>query len=305
MPSATETDKQTQIKYSVIEPARFKLDGGAMYGIIPKPLWNRVHPADELNRVDLALRLWLIQTSDRVIVVDTGIGDYHDEKFEKNFDVRSSKSPLEQALNSINLTCDDVTDLVISHLHFDHVGGIGVKDDQGNWHPTFSKARCHVHKNHLEYAHKATDRDSGSFHTHNFDPILEIYKEEGRLHLYEGKEGELFSYGPDKKDKLFFKCSFGHTPWLMHPYTSEFIYLADLIPTAHHIHVPWVMGYDISPGVTTEDKKEFLSFIQEKNLKVIFEHDPESWGASIGEVKPGKFGATESFKVQDQLVYQI
>lgn len=298
MPSAKPN---TQLKYAVIEPARFKLDGGAMYGIIPKPLWNKVHPADEYNRVDLALRLWLIQSEERLIVVDTGIGDYHDEKFNKNFDVRSDDNPIEQALKSLGLSCDDVTDLVISHLHFDHVGGIGVKDDSGNWKPVFTNARCHIHEDHLEYAHNATDRDRGSFHTQNFDPIINIYKESGKLHLYKGKEGELFSL--NDKEVLKFKCSFGHTPWLMHPYTSEYIYLADLIPTGRHIHVPWVMGYDISPGVTTEDKKDFLNFINDKKLTAIFEHDPDNWGATIGEVKPGRFGALESFKAQDQLAY--
>ncbi len=299
MPS---TNPGTKLTYSVIEPAMFKLDGGAMYGIIPKPLWNKVHPADELNRVDLALRLWLIQSEDKVVVVDTGIGDYHDEKFQRNFDVRSPVNPLEQALNSVGLTCDDVTDLVISHLHFDHVGGIGVKDEGGRWRPVFPKAQCHVHADHLAYAHKATDRDRGSFHTQNFDPILEIYREVGHLHTYKGKEGELFDMG---SETLKFKCSFGHTPWLMHPYTSEFIYLADLIPTGNHIHVPWVMGYDISPGVTTQDKKEFLSFITKNKLKAIFEHDPENWGAEIGEIKPGRFGAVQSYAAQNELVYSL
>jgi glyoxylase-like metal-dependent hydrolase (beta-lactamase superfamily II) len=301
-PAMPSTKVDTGLNYSVIEPAKFKLDGGAMYGIIPKPLWNKVHPADDLNRVDLALRLWLIQSEERVVVVDTGIGDYHDEKFQRNFDVRSPRGPIEQALNSINLTCHDVTDLVISHLHFDHVGGIGTKDEQGHWQPVFPKAHCHVHQEHLEYAHNATDRDRGSFHTQNFDPILEIYRQAGRLHTYKGKEGELFDLG---SEALKFKCSFGHTPWLMHPYTSEYIYLADLIPTGNHIHVPWVMGYDISPGVTTEDKKEFLAFITQNKLKAIFEHDPQNWGAAIGEVKPGRYGALESFKAQDQLVYPI
>lgn len=298
MPSAKDN---TELKYAVIEPARFKLDGGAMYGIIPKPLWNKVHPADELNRVDLALRLWLIKSEDRIVVVDTGIGDYHDEKFNKNFDVRSDSNPLEQALAKLGLTCADVTDLVISHLHFDHVGGIGIKGDHDSWEPVFPNARCHIHKDHLEYSHNATDRDRGSFHTQNFDPIIKIYKDAGRLHLYEGKEGELFKLGD--KEVLKFKCSFGHTPWLMHPYTSKYIYLADLIPTGRHIHVPWVMGYDISPGITTEDKKEFLKFIKDKNLTAIFEHDPDCWGATIEEMKPGRFGAHENFKAENQLAY--
>lgn len=301
MPSTISPNSpQSQLKYAVIEPAMFKLDGGAMYGIIPKPLWEKRHPADALNRVDLSLRLWVIQGEQKVVIVDTGIGDYHDEKFKKNFDIRGEDSPLEQALNKLNLTCDDVTDLVISHLHFDHVGGIGVKDDQGQWQPAFKNARCHVHQEHLNYAHNPTARDAGSFHTQNFDPILEVYKANDQLHLYQGEEGTLFQIG---SETLKFKCSFGHTPWLMHPYSSEYIYLADLIPTANHIHIPWVMGYDISPGVTTQDKANFLGFMIEKNLTAIFEHDPTHWGAKVAELKPGKFGAQESFKAKEELAY--
>lgn len=291
-----------KLKHAVIEPAKFKLDGGAMYGIIPKPLWEKKHPADELNRVELALRLWVIKSSERLVVVDTGIGDYHDDKFNKNFDVRSEKSPLEQALNVLGYKCDDVTDLVISHLHFDHVGGIGVKDSDDNWQPAFKNARCHVHEEHLKYAHNATPRDAGSFHTQNFAPILDLYKENGRLNLYKDEEGELFDLDGEK---LKFKCSFGHTPWLMHPYTDNYLYLADLIPTGNHIHIPWVMGYDISPGVTTEFKEKFLSFIVEKKLKVIFEHDPVNWGATINELKPQRFGASESFMAKQELAYFI
>lgn len=294
-----------ELGYHIIEPARFKLDGGAMYGIIPKPLWNKVHPADEMNRVDLALRLWVIRSEEKVVVVDTGIGDYHDEKFNKLFDVRSDQGPIEQALSKLGLSCDDVTDLVITHLHFDHVGGIGVKDKQGKWWPTFKKAKLHLHKSHHEYAHNATARDSGSFHTQNFDPIIEHYKDRDALCFYDGEEGELFSLGGESEETLRFKCSHGHTPWLMHPYTSEYIYLADLIPTSNHIHIPWVMGYDIAPGVTTQDKEKFLSFIEQRNLKMIFEHDPNYWGSNLTRDERGRLSAGEKFPCPKELSYSI
>ena len=114
----------SHVSNAILEPGYFKLDGGSMFGIIPKPLWNKVAPSDELNRIDLALRLWLIKTKDRVIVVDTGIGDYHGDKFDQRFDVRNQQSPLTEVLKLQNLKPSDVTDLVISHLHFDHVGGL-------------------------------------------------------------------------------------------------------------------------------------------------------------------------------------
>ena len=217
------------IEHYMIEPARFKLDGGAMYGIIPKPLWNKVHPADELNRVDLALRLWLIKTANRVILVDTGIGDYHGSTFDQRFDVQGGENPINQALSSLSLSTDDITDLVISHLHFDHVGGIGIKNAQGEMTPVFKNATCHVHQQHYEYALKPTDRDTGSFHRQIFEPILEHYRKDNKLTLYQGEEGLLF----DLEDNvpLSFKCSFGHTPWLMHPYTPTVSYTHLTLPT--------------------------------------------------------------------------
>jgi glyoxylase-like metal-dependent hydrolase (beta-lactamase superfamily II) len=280
----------------ILEPATFKLDGGAMYGIIPKPLWNKKHPADEFNRINLALRLWLIKTSEKLVLVDTGIGDYHGEKFDARFDVKGGDSPLIQALSQLGFKKEDVTDLVISHLHFDHVGGIGESQDgQENLIPIFPAARCHVHKEHYTYSHNATERDKGSFHTHLFDSVLDYYKENGLLHFYSGEEGELFSL--DAENTLKFKCSHGHTPWLMHPYTSDYIYLSDIIPTSHHLSIPWVMGYDINPGITTENKKDFFKFIEKNNLKVIYEHDPEFWGSDLKE--------DVHFDMQNKLAYKI
>lgn len=282
----------------ILEPATFRLDGGAMYGIIPKPLWNKKHPADELNRIKLALRLWLIKSEDRLVLIDTGIGDYHGEKFDTRFDVQGGTSPIVLALAELGYKRDDITDLVISHLHFDHVGGIGELDDKSEnkkLNPVFPKARCHVHQDHYTYSHNATERDKGSFHTHLFDDVLNYYKDKNLLHFYSGDEGELFSL--DNTNILKFKCSHGHTPWLMHPYTSEYIYLSDIIPTSHHLSIPWVMGYDINPGISTENKKEFFSFIEKHNLKVIYEHDPDYWGSDL------KLEA--HFDMQEKLAYKI
>lgn len=279
-------------QHFILDPGYFRLDGGAMFGIIPKPLWEKSAPADSLNRIRLSLRLWCLKTQDRLVVVDTGIGDYHDQQFNDRFDVHQPVHPLNKCLQQVGFSCDEVTDLVISHLHFDHVGGLGRKVD-GQWQLTFKNARCHVHKNHWEYSQSPTLRDSGSFHTHNFLPLLEEYRQQDRLHLYEGEEGELFDL--EDGDKLRFKVSHGHTPFLMHPYSNQYIYLADLIPTSHHVHVPWVMGYDISPGITTQNKLDFLNFIQEKDLTLIFEHDPDFWGAKVEKSPKGKFICRESY----------
>lgn len=282
-----------QIKNYCIAPGLFKLDGGAMFGIIPKPLWNKVAPADELNRIDLDLRLWLIIDGNRVILTDTGIGDYHGESFDDRFAVRQSPGPLDSTLKNLNLTTDSITDLIISHLHFDHVGGLTVKKNDG-YECLFKNATIHLHKKHFEYSKKPTQRDSGSFHTHVFLKALENLIIDGKIHWLDDESGEILKLS--NGESINYLCSHGHTPHLMHPYSSKYIYLADLIPTSNHISIPWVMGYDISPGISTEDKVRFLNFVHDKNLTIIFEHDPIYWGCTL--TKDAKKGiiAKELFK---------
>lgn len=273
-------------KYHVIHPAVFKLDGGAMFGIIPKPLWSRAIPADELNRIELSLRVMLIQTSHRNILIDTGIGDYHGTKFEGRFGVKGNKNPLIQILGEdFGLRPEEITDLVITHLHFDHVGGLGAGSPE-HVH-IFPNATLHIHRKHYEYGLHPTIRDAGSFHSQYWRPLIEAAEKKGQVHWLEGEEGEWLR---DGDDVLHFRCSHGHTPYLLHPYDEKFIYMADLVPTSHHISIPWVMGYDISPGRTTEDKINFYRFILNRNLTMIFEHDMEFWGGKIEQLSENDFG---------------
>ena len=263
-------------KYYVLHPAVFKLDGGAMFGIIPKPLWQKAIPADDLNRIQLSLRVMLIQTAHKNILIDTGIGDYHGSKFDSRFGVQGTINPLVVILKEkLNLNPSDITDVIISHLHFDHVGGLGFDEPH---QLIFPKATLHVHRQHYEYALNPTARDAGSFHTQYFKGLLESAELAGKVHWLAGKEGIILS---DGTDIIHFKCSDGHTPFLMHAWDENFIYMADLVPTAHHIPIPWVMGYDISPGQTTKDKEEFYRFISQNKKTMIFEHDMETWGAKI------------------------
>lgn len=281
-------------KYFVLHPAVFKLDGGAMFGIIPKPLWSKAIPADELNRIQLSLRVMLVQTSNRNILIDTGIGDYHGEKFDNRFGVVGEKSPLIKQLKDFHgLNSQDITDLIVSHLHFDHVGGLG--EDPADHTRLFPNATLHIHRQHYDYALKPTLRDTGSFHSQYFKPLIEAADKAGKVHWVQGSEGVLLE---DGEDKIYFRCSYGHTPHLMHPYDEKFIYMADLVPTSHHIPIPWVMGYDISPGQTTLDKLDFFKFISERNLTMIFEHDMNFWGGKVKSKDGGDFEKAELYEVK-------
>jgi len=262
-------------KYYALHPARFKLDGGAMYGIIPKPLWEKKSPPDKLNRIDLALRLIFIQKEKRNILIDTGIGDYHDDNFKQRFGVEGEASPLKNILKKhFDLNPEDITDLILTHLHFDHVGGIKEGEKL-----TFPNATVYLNKNHYIYALAPTKRDQGSFLTKYFKPVIEEYDQKKQLVWLEENEGTLFNFKDGTSIKYL--SSFGHTPFMIHPYDENFIYMADLVPTSNHIKIPWVMGYDIAPGQTTKDKEEILPFIQKENLTMIFEHDPKTLGAKL------------------------
>lgn len=286
-------------KYYVLHPAVFKLDGGAMFGIIPKPLWSKAIAADELNRIQLSLRVMLIQTTQRNILIDTGIGDYHGDKFEDRFGVVGEVNPLVQILKEkLNLEPSDITDLIISHLHFDHIGGLGTEHPQ---RPLFPNATLHLHRQHYDYALRPTIRDAGSFHTQYFKGLLEEAEKRGKIHWLEGKEGVILK---DGDDTIYFKCSFGHTPYLVHAWDENFIYMADLVPTAHHIPIPWVMGYDIAPGQTTIDKEEFYRFIAETEKTMVFEHDIKTWGAKI-RLKEGAPEVAEKFPATDEKIQDV
>jgi hypothetical protein len=172
------------------------------------------------------------------------------------------------------------------------VGGLG--QDGEKHQGLFPNATLHIHRQHYDYALNPTLRDTGSFHSQHFRPLIEMAEKEGRVHWLDGEEGTVLK---DGADEIRFKCSHGHTPWLVHPYDQKFIYMADLVPTSAHIAVPWVMGYDINPGRTTIDKVEFYKFIIENNLTMIFEHDMNIWGAKIKQKSENDFEALEKYPV--------
>ena len=250
------------MKKFLLHPETFKLDGGAMFGIIPKPLWSKKIIPDELNRILMSLRVVLLQTKNKNILIDTGIGQYHSEKFKQQFDISSNGSLL-TLLEKQNLKASDITDIILTHLHFDHVGGL-TEDNK----PLFPNAMIHVHQKHYEYALSPTQRDSGSFQTHFFKPALDAYQEKNQIHFLQDEDGVILK---DESEEITYKTSFGHTPFMIHPIFDQHMYMADLVPMSHHVHVPWVMGYDIEPGVTTVYKEKFYQYILDQNLTMIFE----------------------------------
>jgi glyoxylase-like metal-dependent hydrolase (beta-lactamase superfamily II) len=188
-----------QYALTALETGRFRLDGGAMFGVVPKVLWNKSNPADGRNRIELALRTLLIMDNSRRIMVDTGIGEGWDEKFADIYGIDHSKDSLAASLKKVGLTTDDITDVIMTHLHFDHAGGATFVDRNGSVKPTFSNAVYYVQKKHYEWAASPSEKDKASFIKDRYMPLFQ----QGRLSLLDG-ESELFP-------GIFIKLSDGHT----------------------------------------------------------------------------------------------
>ena len=248
-----------------IETGRFALDGGAMFGVVPKNLWERTNPADDQNRIELALRCLLLKGKDKNILIDTGIGEKLHKKLKNIYKIDHSQTTLEKALSKNGLKNEDITDVIISHLHFDHTGGT-TKKVNDEIELTFPNATHHVQLEQWEWANSPAEKDRASFITENFL----LVQEKGKLNILNG---------PGKiSDGIEVLVLYGHTPGMQMIKISDdentLLYCADLIPTATHIPVPWVMAYDNNPLITIEEKKRILPKAVEKNWILFFEHDP-------------------------------
>jgi glyoxylase-like metal-dependent hydrolase (beta-lactamase superfamily II) len=262
----------------VIETGVFGLDGGAMFGIIPKPLWSKFNPADEQNRVTLHARNLLLVSDSRKILIDTGIGSDWDEKFKQIYRLDQSKLTLSDSLNKLKIKPEDITDVLLTHLHFDHTGGSTYLKD-GNWIPTFPNAKYYVQKKHFEWALNPTDRDRGSFIQNRFMPL----HDEGLLNFTEGEV--------QFDDEIEFLIINGHTSFQqmikVHDSSNTVLFCGDLFPFTSHIPIPYVMGYDLQPLITVQEKKKILPIAIGQNWKLFFEHDPEVIMATVAESQRG------------------
>lgn len=280
--------KTDNFQIDILDTGLFALDGGSMFGVVPKPLWSKAYnQGDDKNRIPLASKPLLIQTKDKKILVDTGNGIKHDEKFVKIYDVDIQKSNPDFWLNQVNLKREDITDVIFTHLHFDHSGGATIINN-GTIEPAFPNAKYYVQKEHLDWARKPTEKDKASFIPDDFEPILA----EGMLELIDG-EGELFA-------GVRVVPVFGHTHAMqmikIEDNGTNILYPADLCPTAAHLKIPFVMGYDNFPLTTIDEKKKYFPQAYEDNSIIIFEHDAFRQAVKLG-MEGNKITIKEEIKI--------
>lgn len=257
----------------------FKLDGGAMFGVVPKSIWNKTNPSDENNLCNWALRCMLIEDGKRLILVDNGVGDKQEEKFFKHYYL-SGEHNLEKSLNKLGFTSSDVSDVFLTHLHFDHCGGsIKYNSDRTKLSPAFKNATYWSNAQHWKCATEPNPREKASFLKDNILPIAES----GQLKFVE-REGVLF----DHFSVLFFN---GHTEAMMLPVVDykgkKVVFMADLLPSVGHIPLPYVMAYDTRPLVTMDEKAKFLKDAVEQEYVLFFEHDPVNECCTLQETDRG------------------
>jgi glyoxylase-like metal-dependent hydrolase (beta-lactamase superfamily II) len=275
-------------RITLLEAGDFKLDGGAMFGVVPKSLWSKTNPSDELNRINMTARCLLIQSRDRKILVDVGIGHKESEKFNKIFAVDYSRRTLEKSLAEQDVDPADVTDVVYTHLHFDHAGG-STRIDAGSTVPMFKNAQHYVQKRQYEHALARSERDQASYLDHNYEPV----QRNGQLRLIEGN-AELIP-------GIHALTTSGHTPDLQTVLITDgqtsLWYPTDLLPLASQIPLPYIMGYDLQPLITLEDKRRFLSRACDENWIVVYEHDPCCAAATLARDDQGRIVKGEDVAV--------
>ncbi|QHI37519.1 putative quorum-quenching lactonase YtnP [Kordia antarctica] len=258
------------MKLYPIAAGNFKLDGGAMFGVVPKSLWQRTNPADAHNMIDVAARCLLIEDGNRLILVDTGMGNKQTDKFYGYYHLWGDDS-LEKSLKTYGFHKDDITDVFMTHLHFDHCGGsIQFNKDKTGYEPAFKNARFWSNENHWQWATIPNRREKASFLTENIIPM----QESGQLNFIAQPELDIVT-----KSALGFDVFFanGHTEKQMIPmihYNGKTIcFMADLLPTVGHLPIPFVMGYDTRPLLSLDEKEKFLKMAADHNYYLFLEHD--------------------------------
>ena len=279
------------MKLYTIDTGFFKLDGGAMFGVVPKSIWQKTNPADEFNLCSWAMRCLLIQEGNRLILIDNGIGYKQDERFLKHYHLHGDDT-LEKSLTNLKFSKDDITDIFLTHLHFDHCGGSIERQADGNLVPAFKNATYWSNKEHWQWAVEPNDREKASFLKENILPI----QESGKLKFIDTLDGVSFT------DNIQIRFAFGHTDSMMLPQISykgkTILYMADMLPSVGHIPMPYVMSYDMFPLKTLKEKKKFLEEAVQNDYILFFEHDPVNECCTLQETEKG-IRVKDTFKLSE------
>ena len=268
-----------------IETGNFKLDGGAMFGVVPKTIWQRTNPADANNLIDIAARSLLIEDGNRLILIDTGLGNKQSDKFFSYYYL-SGDYTLDSSLAKLGFHRDDITDVFMTHLHFDHCGGsIQWNKDRTGFEPAFKNSLFWTNENHWEWAIKPNAREKASFLKENLLPM----QESGQLKFIQREKDTTFK----TNSELGFSVLFidGHTEKQMIPYITykgkTIIFTADLVPTVGHIPIPYVTGYDTRPLISIEEKSFFLNKATNQEAYLFFEHDAHNEICTLQHTEKG------------------
>lgn len=273
------------MKLYPIEAGNFKLDGGAMFGVVPKTIWNKTNPADSNNLIDMAARCLLIEDGDRLTLIDTGMGNKQSEKFFGYYNLWGDES-MDRSLKKYGFHRDEITDVFLTHLHFDHCGGcIEWNKDHTGYQPAFKNARFWSNKEHWKWATEPNAREKASFLKENILPI----EESGQLNFIERPTYENYVKSTELGFGVFFAD--GHTEKQMIPQIQyqdkTLVFMADLLPTAGHIPLPYVMGYDTRPLLTLDEKKAFLEKAVDEGYYLILEHDAHNQIITLKHTEKG------------------
>lgn len=279
-----------RLKVHALDAGVQRLDGGAMFGVVPKPLWERRIPADERNRILLRMRCLLVEHEDGLVLIDTGAGNKESPKFLDIYGIENAgaggRTRLEDAVRAAGFALDDVRTVISTHLHFDHAGGNTARDEAGDVVPSFPRARYVMHRGEYEYATHTNERTAASYFAPNFVPLVERgiadFAEPGR----------------DIVPGIRYVATPGHTPnhqsVLVQSGGEALCFLADVVPTRHHVPLPWIMGYDVEPLVTLESKRRLYERARAEDWLLVFEHDADTaWGRVEADGKGWAFRDAE------------